>query len=244
MKLQIQKSKALPYFFSPISRLTDKCSLIIGKNIISSLSTTEDKNPILYATFNCVTDVPEGEEKTICIPDIKKLIVAFNCLPDDTVDMEITSNSIDCIQSGIKFKYHLLEETTLPKEIVSRKKIDSLVFDSSFVLSKESLMTILRGCTFNPNTEKIYFYIKDDKVFADINDKEIPNTDNIMFFISDSYTGEAIKTPLPIKIDYIKGFMGLKSDISVSVNTKLKYLLFSVKTGEFNVRYVVSPLIK
>jgi len=244
MKLEITKSRALPYFFSPISRMTDKCALIVGKNTISALSTTEDKNPILYASFTCVTDVPDGEERTICIPDIKKLIVAMNCLSDDKITLDISSNSIDCIQSGIKFKYHLLEESTLPKEIVSRKKINELTFDSDFVMTRDSLISMLRGCSFATNTEKVYFYVKDGNVFADLNDKEIANSNSIMFFVTDKYNGEPIKTPLPIKMDYIKGLISLKSDVTVKVNTKLKYLQFSVKTGDFDVRYVVSPLVK
>ena len=244
MKISLLKSKALPNFLSPISRLTDKCSFIVGKDEISSLSTTEDKNPILYAKFKCTTDVPEGEEKTICIPDIKKLIIALNCLSGDQVDLEVNSNSIDCSHSGIKFKYHLLEESTLPKEIVSRKKLNELTFDSEFTLTKDSLLSMIRGCSFATNTEKVYFYVKDGNVFADLNDKEIANIDSIMFFISDKYVGEPIKVPIPIKMDHLKGLISLKSDITVKLNTKVKYLLFNVKTNDFDIKYVISSQVK
>lgn len=238
------KKDLINNLLTPISRMTDRCCLVVNKSGISSLSTTASKNPILYARFKCKIDLGDKEEITLNIPDVKRLISALNCTTTEDINLKINSNNLEYNNGVLRFQYHLLEDGALPKEIVNPDKINSLKYDGEFVISEDVLASIIKATSFTFGSDKIYFSVKDSNVFAELTDKEISNIDNMTYHITGDYIGEDLESSMPINVDILKMFGNMRNPVVVKINQKLKIMLFEVAGCVYNLQYIVTTLVK
>lgn len=242
MKLSANKQLLVDKFLSPVSRIVDKCAISLCEDKIFTLASNDDATIILYSSLNFNTGIKKEEATKINIPDIKKLVRVFECIDENNVDLQINSNNIEYNNTSVKFRYHLLENEI--KSIVNVDKIKALTFNTDFELTQSKLNEIIKGSSFATETNKLYFSIENNKVLAELTDKNIQNTDNISFQIADSFNGEGLTEILPFNLDVFRLLLGLKSNMKVRVNNKLKILMFDITETNYTLKYIVSALVK
>lgn len=245
MKLKVNKKSIVDNFFTPISKVTDKCVVNIKENLAYTLTNTEDASVILYGLYTLQNGLKKDEKRQLNIPDIKKLCRVFDCIDGEDIDLDLNNNNIGYDSNNIKFVYHLLENGIIQNGVVNADKIKKLTFDTEFDLIDKKVNEVLKGSVFTSDTNKIYFYTKDKKVYAELTDKNVQNVDSITFQIADAYTGAELKTVLPINLEVFRLFSGLSfNKVKVKINTKLKVLMFEINNGNGLLKYIVSALVK
>jgi hypothetical protein len=240
---------SLEKLLKPINRSTDSCVLKTHKNLLYSVCTSDDKSVILYAT--CKLPI-ELESLKLNLISIKKLLNGLDCLGDDgEFKMILNKNHIRCqIKSSSSlddsfFKYHLVEDGIITESTVNTDTISKLKFDTEFEIPLHKLKQILTAYSFATDASKIYFYVKEDKIFADIDDKTISNIDSMSMVITDNILGETLDNPIPVKLEVFKNLMSSKLPVKVKINKEFKVLVFHTKeNNEVDLKYIVSALVK
>jgi hypothetical protein len=98
--------------------------------------------------------------------------------------------------------------------------------------------------SFASDVAKIYFYTKNDKVYAEINDRSMQNVDNLSLMISNSYNGDEFD-PISVKIEVFKNLVTSKSPVKVRINKSNNVFVFVTKEDEnVELKYIVSALVK
>jgi len=244
MKLTIHKSTLLNKFIIPVSKISDKCIITLSPNHIHTVVTTNEGNPVLYASVNIPCDIENETPIILNIPSVNKFSRILNCINSDAIELDINSNNIEYNSLNMKFRYHLLEDGVIENSGVNPEKIKSLEYDSNFIIDHKKTEDIIKSTTFTSESNKLYFYMKDNKVYAEITDKEIANTDSVSYFITDQFNGTEIKKPMLIDLEIFKLFYGIKDDITVKINTKKRIISFNVENSDYVLQYIVSTLIK
>lgn len=244
INLPIDKFSLLK-FLSPISRLGDKAVIRIHNNTIYTLTSSADTNIILFAST--LFDSHINNDLRLNIVDIKKLIRAIECFDED-ITFNIKDNCIYCETvslNGSFFKYHLADDSILKEAPISREKISNLNFDTEFTLTNKKLSDLAKGSSFACNTDKIYFYTKNNSVYAELTDKEIQNVDSITFNVSEEYTGVPVKGMLPLVFEVFRNLTSLKCEsVRVKINNEYKVVMFCVIENNVELKYIISTLIK
>lgn len=244
-KIKLDKKLVTNKFLSPISKLADKCSMTILPDSIYTIIDNNDAGyPILlYANIACKNNVKKSLK--LNIGDSKRLLNVLKCVDEEMIDLEIDSNSLSYSSPAMKFKYHLLDDGVIDSAPATTEKINNLQFDCNFEIQGEKILEVLKGASFSAESDKIYFFVKDDKVFVELTDKTLSNTDSLTLHIADSYTGTQLKESIPLKLEIFRMFLGLKFDkLLVKINTKLKVLMFEIVNDGLTLKYIVSALVK
>lgn len=233
-------------FLSPVSRLGDKSVVKIYKNKIYTLTTSEDNNIILYASYLLAEEV-SNELIRLNIADIKKFLRAVECFEED-LNFYLKDNHIYCetaTLNGAYFKYHLVDDSIIKETPISIEKISSLNFDTEFNINNKKLAEISRGSTYAVDSQKIYLYTKDEAVFSELTDQTIQNIDSITLRISDSFTGQPIKTMLPLMLEVFRNLTNLRCEsVKVKINNENKVIMFCVNDSNIELKYIISTLVK
>ena len=91
MKLIIDNKKDfIGNVLGPISNLNDKTIIKIEKNKMSSVTASNDATLVLYSE----TDVQADFDKSLNVPDIKKFVRVLECVEDENIPLDITSNNV------------------------------------------------------------------------------------------------------------------------------------------------------
>jgi len=243
-KLTLNKKEIVSKFLTPISKITEKCILTAQQNHISALTNVDDGSIILYAKYITSTQLPEGTVLQLNVPDVKKLGRMLECIDTDTIEIDSNSNNLAYESNTLKFKYHLLEEGVMQKAVISVDKITKLTFDTSFTLTNAKLDGILKASSFTTQSNKLYFYTKDNKMYGELTDRTMQNIDSVDFSIADSFTGTEIKQVIPINLDTLRMLNGTQTDILVKINTQIKVLMFEINNNNVMLKYIISALSK
>lgn len=244
MKISLNKNVILNKFLSPISKVSEKCVISLYPDHVQSMVATSDSNPILYANVKTTCDLEDKKEVILNIRDVNKLIRVLNCITSDDIELEINSNNIEYKSLNMNFKYYLLSDGVIEKCPIKQEKIEQLQFDSDFPLGKDAVSNIIKGTSFANDSNKLYFYMKDGNVYAELTDKEIANTDSVSYFITNEYSGTEIKKPILIDVEIFKMFSGLNSNIITKINTKNKIIMFKFEGDNYTLQYIVSPKVR
>ena len=236
------KTSFLSHFLSPISRLSNSCSINIGDDEISTIIAAADNTAILYARYK--SDIGTSGSK-INLPDLSRLVKILKCIDKDAFELEHNRNSIKYRDSNIQFTYHLLEDGILNSPSISVEKIGNLTFNTKFKVSYSSMINLIKSSTFAINLNKLYIYTKDGNVYAEINDKQAHNVDSVSIKLCNGFYGDEIADPLPISFETIRTVVGSKCDmLTINVNTKLNVMTFDINNVESRLTYIISGLIK
>ncbi len=243
-KLSFNKTDLVKKFLDPISRVAEGCILNVEKNDIFSIIHSTDLGVILYSKLKLLKE--NSETIKLNIGDLKKFIKLINCINQDNIELIINSNNIEYESSDLKFKYHMLEDNVIQKPKISIDKLNKLEYDSNFTLTNDIISGILKGSSFGNDTNKIYFYTKDNQVYAELTDQAQQNIDSVTFKISDKYNGTEIKNSLPFKLEILQIISSIfkLTNLDTKVNTKQKFLFFEVIQPDFELKYIVQSLIK
>lgn len=242
-EITFNKDVLVQKFLLPISKLADNVSLIPKENILYAVCATQDGNIVLLATLKTETNL-EGVSR-LNLPDVKKFVRLLDCVEEQELNLTIEDNHIKYQTDQFKFNYFLLEDSYIQKCPVNPDKINQLTYDSEFILSGIKFNEILRGSSIATDSDKVYFYTKDNNVYAELNDFERQNINNITYLISDSFKGEPIKNTLPLNLENIRLLAGLRVDhFRIKVNNNLKVTLFESKDNDVCVKFIISALVK
>ena len=103
----------------------------------------------------------------------------------------------------------------------------------------------MAGYAFASDTTKIYFYSKDDGVYAEINDKTLSNVDNITLKVSNTFSGVEITEAVPINTEVFKNLATCRTDVKIKINNEYKVFVFQNKDdNDVELKYIVSALVK
>lgn len=243
------KKEFLEKLLKPVNRLTESCVLKANKDGLFTVCSSTDTTVILYAKIKLDTNIEEPLRLNLI--SIKKLLSGLDCLGNDgEFSIECSQNNIKCSVKNddgenTHFKYHLVDDTVVRECPVKIDKIAKLDFDTIFSITNSKIKQIMAGYAFASDLTKIYFYTKDGKVYAEINDKTLQNVDNITLKISDEYTGSEISNPLPINTEVFKNLATCRTDVNVKINNQFKVFIFQNRDdNDVELKYIVSALVK
>jgi len=241
--LSLKKESFVQKFLLPISKLADNISVSFNDEEISSTCASQDGSIVLLASYK--TDTPVKGIPRINLPDVKKFIRLIDCVDLDTIALTIKDNHLNYETPSQKFNYFLLEDSYMQRCPVNPEKINKLKYDTGFILSSGKFNDVLKGGSIATDSDKLYFYTKDDKVYAELNDYERQNINNITYLISDKFVGEQIKNTLPLSLENIRLLAGIKcNEFTVKINNELKVTLFQIEEEGITIKFIISALVK
>jgi hypothetical protein len=229
-------------FLTPVSKVNENCILKITKTGYQTIVTSADNSLILYAVYEQETGIEDT--LSLNIADIGKLVKILNCLAEEDINLLFKGNNLQYESDDINFTYHLLAEGILNNPGIDIKKINDLDFDFTFNIPGPTIINLIKGSTFTTETNKIYFYTKDNAVYGQLTDLQKQNVDVYSQKISDKYTGDDLNEPIPVSFELIRSISSLRSD---SVNTQLcksnKVFLFNSNRDTAKLTYIASAFV-
>lgn len=241
MKLSIPNKKDfISNVLNPVSNLNDKTIIKIDKNKISSVTASNDATLVLYSE----TEVNIDADRSINIPDIKKLVRVLECVDTEHLDLEVSSNNIKYAGDNFKFTYHLLEDGIIKIPSINVKKINELKFDTTFKVTENMLSSLFKGSSFTTETNKLYIYVENNKVYGELGDKTRHNSDNFQCVLANEFTGTALTKTIPVNFETFRLINFNKcSDIEFAINVGFGVIKIVLNKDKTKLTYIVSALI-
>lgn len=243
MNLTVKSKKDfISNLLSSVSTLNDTCVFKIENEKLTTTLMSNDSSLALYAE----TPITSDGVKTLNIPDVKKfmrVLDSINIGDDESINFSVSNNAIGYSSDSHKFKYHLLEDGIIKVPPINMKRVGEIVFDFTFKISETDLNNLLKGSSFATETNKLYIFCEDNKVFGELGDRTRHNSDNFQCIISKTYVGNLPK-PLPINFETFRliNFNKCK-EIEVNINSKTGVMKISLTKGDTKLIYIVSALI-
>lgn len=247
MILKLNKKEIVNQFLNPVSRISEECRLTVNAESISTLVNDSSGAIILYGKIKTKTGLDEDESVVLNFKDLRKLIKIFDCIPTEEFELKTdeTASILSHKSPTLSFKLHLVLDNVIKKCTVSLEKISKLTFDSDFELTRDKTREILKGSIFATASDKVYFYTKDNVVYAELTDKVNQATDCITFNIADKYNGSDITTPLPFNMEILRLIdCGKYDKINVKINNTFKILLFEICDATMTFKYIIPAYTK
>ena len=241
MKLSIlNKKDFISNVLNPISNLNDKTVIKIDKNKISSITASNDATLVLYSE----TEINIDADLKINIPDIKKLVRVLECVDTEHLDLEISSNNIKYAGDNFKFTYHLLEDGIIKIPAINIKKISELKFDTTFKVTENMLSSLFKGSSFTTETNKLYIYVENNRVYGELGDKTRHNSDNFQCVLANEFTGTALSKTIPVNFETFRLInFNRCNDIEFSINVSYGVIQIVLNKDKTKLTYIVSALI-
>jgi len=241
--LSLKKETFVQKFLLPISKLADNISISFNEEEIFTTCASQDGSIVLLASYKTDTSI-KGLPR-VNLPDVKKFIRLLDCVEEDNIALTIENNHLRYTTPSFKFNYFLLEDSYMQRCPVNPEKINKLKYDTAFILPVTKFNDILKGSSIATDSDKLYFYTKDDKVYCELNDLERQNINNVTYLVADKYVGENIKNTLPLNLENIRLLAGMKcNELVVKVNNELKVTLFQVEEKDVDIKFIISALVK
>ena len=241
MKLSIlNKKDFISNVLNPISNLNDKTVIKIDKNKISSITASNDATLVLYSE----TEINIYADLKINIPDIKNLVRVLECVDTEHLDLEISSNNIKYAGDNFKFTYHLLEDGIIKIPAINIKKISELKFDTTFKVTENMLSSLFKGSSFTTETNKLYIYVENNRVYGELGDKTRHNSDNFQCVLANEFTGTALSKTIPVNFETFRLInFNRCNDIEFSINVSYGVIQIVLNKDKTKLTYIVSALI-
>jgi len=241
--LSFNRENFVQKFLLPISKLSDNISVTFSDEEVFTTCASQDGSIVLLASYKTNTAV-KGISR-INIPDVKKFIRLLDCVEESEIAVTIEDNKLQYTSSSFKFNYFLLEDSYMQRCPVNPEKIKKLKYDTGFILLNSKFSDVLKGSSIATDSDKLYFYTKDDQVYCELNDLERQNINNLTYLIADKFVGEPIKNTLPLNLENIRLLAGIKcNEFTVKVNNDLKVTLFQIDEQGIEIKFIISALVK
>lgn len=241
MNLKIKNRKDfIANVLGPISSINDTTIIKVEKDKLTNLTASQDATLVLYCETDCVAD----GERNLNIPDIKKLVRVLECADQDEVEFNVSTNNIQYSSDNFKFKYHLLEDGIMKLPSINVAKINQLKFDTTFKVPESKLQNLFKGASFTTETNKLYLYFENNKIFGELGDRNRHNSDNFQTVLADSYVGAALSKNIPVNFETFRLINFSKSsEIEFAINIGYGVMKISLVKGNTKLIYIVSALI-
>jgi len=241
--LSLSKDSFVQKFLLPISKLADNVSISINEDEIFTTCASQDGSIVLLASYKTDTSI-KGIPR-INLPDVKKFVRLLDCVEQENIALTIENNHLKYVTPSFKFNYFLLEDSYMQRCPVNPEKIKKLKYDTAFILPITKFNEVLKGSSIATDSDKLYFYTKDERVYCELNDLERQNINNITYLVADKFVGENIKNTLPLNLENIRLLAGMKcNNFTVKINNELKVTLFQVEEKDIDIKFIISALVK
>lgn len=252
MEIRLNKRCFSNDFLKPIHKVADRGIFTITKDGVDCLSCSsfdkKDQTIILYSKYISDFELSDGVESVkLNIPNVNKLINVLSFLNEEDITLSVDNNSISykSTQTGVSFRYHLLEDGVLEAPTVKMDNVYKMGFNFECELSNDTLKTILKGSSFADQTNKIYLYTAKNKFCGILSDDSLQNTDNITFELAESYVGDDIRKKLPMSLEIYRVISSLNFDlVKLKINTEKGIIMFEVSGQNHLLQYIVTSLVK
>jgi len=244
MKIQLNKKDILNKIFDPLSSITENCILNITPTNINTTVYSKDIGIYLHIIYNNPINITEPI--ILNIGNINKLTKMINFINDDIIDIDINSNNIFFDTDKVKFKYHLLDDNVIIKPKINIESAKNYKYDCEFNIITDKMNSLIKASSIASKNNKLYFWTKEGKVFAEINDYTQSNIDSISININDSYIGSEIINPIPYKFEIIKVISQLYkvANINCKFNFDKQFMLMSINGADYSLTYLIQGMTK
>jgi len=248
MNINIADRKSfISRFLSPVNKLSDNITLKVKSNKITSITSSPDNTCIVYSVYN----QPNKEVDDVInlnIPDVSRFIKVLTCIGSDEVDLHYGDNNLQYKSDSVKFTYHLLEDGIISVPAISIEKVKQLQFDLDFDIPRSEIISLIKGSTFTTESNKIYFYTKDDSVYCELTDKERQNVDSFSIKVADTFKSESgvdMFKPLAMNFEILRAISAIQFvDLKVHVNIDKNVFLFDIDLDNININIIASGYIQ
>ena len=240
----VEKDSFIEKLLNPISRLADNICLNLEADNVNTICNSQNGDVVVYAKMTLESKIAEPIK--LNIPDLKKFVRLLDCVEKDSFSLSINDNNLSYKDDGsFNFVYYLLEDGYIPKNTLNINKINALEYQTNFDFTVSKFNDVMKGCAITSDSNKLNIFTKDGNVYAELNDRETPNINNITYLISTEFEGDEITTPIPLKLDSVRMISGLKtSKIKVRFNSKFKITVFEINEGDVIIKFIISALTK
>lgn len=211
-----------------------------------------DSATILILATLALPKIPDNDV-TIELPinDINKLMKICNFAQESELVLTIEDNVIKYKNDNIKLKFFLAEKSiiSVPQQVTA-DKFNSFKITFSTTVQKERLDDFNRGFDFVKSTSgevKTYFYLEDNKLFAELTDKASASTDSFKMALSDDYKGYismpvAVKHDVWMAISLTKGDVKLETSLVTRRGRSHEILFVRQEIDDLKYSYLIYPL--
>ena len=244
MKIQItNKNHFINKFLIPLNKLNENLVLKISKDKIISTTSTNDGVLILHCTYNTNNNI--DNDFNLNVPNISKLIKVLQCVASDSIDLVYDKNCLQYTSADIKFKYHLLEDGILSSPAISIDKIKKLEFNTHLKIDFNSISNLIKGSTFATDTNKVYFFTKDNILYGELTDRQKHNVDSYCQVITTNITGDEIVKPLPLDFEVIRLISTIRFDtVDLHIAQDNNVYMFDINDESSKLNYIASGFTK
>lgn len=237
------KNFFIRYFLQPISKISESCCLNVNDKGISCVINTPDNS--IIANFNhALEENPIKSPSVLNVPDVNRLIKALDAINDEQLTLIIDKNNLQYKNSTISFKYHLLENGVLNRPKINVDKINSITIDTEFNLTDKALQDIIKASTFCVDSNKIYLFSKDKKLYGELTDRSRPNIDSFTVELAQEVKGASLSS-LCLNLEVVRILSTNKiKQVHCKANNNLGVVLFEYGNNILKAQYIVSSLTK
>lgn len=230
-------------FLSLISKVCDNFCLKVSGDKLYSITSSSDNTIVVLSTFK--QNNKNASSERLNIPDITRFLRVMSCINEPKAVLEHDSNCLKYKSPSVRFKYHLLEDGIINVPGISMEKIKNLTFNHSFYIDKSAVLSLIKGSSLVTDIDKLYFFIEDGDVHAEITDRETSNVDSYTQKISDSYNGDGEFEQMVINFEILRMISSLRFDkIKIKVNTDVNVLIFEVEIDKTKHNFICTTYVR
>lgn len=194
----------------------------------------------------------KNEYLPLYISDFTKFIKLIDMCNEEIFAFEIKNNYIyfksDKVY-GAKFILDDMPPQKLPQNANYKKFLQlNSVFNT--VISKQKMKEIIQATTFADASDKIYFYQKDNKLIAELNDRTLSNISNISLVISDKCEENINGDVIIISAEAFNSIITTPEDVNFSIislsshKTSFLSLLITIDLSDGFIKYLFNSKIR
>lgn len=224
-------------FLEGLSKVSDTSILNIETDRIFAIASSEDRSMFLWSTLEGDFDT----EQVLNIPSVRKLSKALDLISEKEVEFDLNSNNLEYKGSKIKFKYHVYSDGILVAPKLTLTKIQSLKYDYEFDVNKSFFTTLIKQSSIFKDTNKLYIFTDNGKLYWSLGDKTMMNTD-VLTVEGDDVDFEMDEFILNLDNMQLLSF-GDSTEFTFKIN-EMGIGNINLKNGDVKLNYIISSLTK
>lgn len=229
-------------FLSLVSKTCESVCIKVDNEKIYCVTSSNDNTIVVFSTYKQNNNLESNLK--LNIPDVNRLNRLLCCVNDTDIQIDHDSNCLKYKSKNVRFKYHLLEDGIITVPAVSIEKIKKLSFEHVFKLKKTDVLSLIKGSSLMTDADKLYFYVQDNGVYAEITDKETQNTDSYTQLVCDDF-GPGDFKQMSINFEILRILSSLRfENVLVRINTDVNVLLFEVEIENIKHNFICTTYVR
>ena len=224
-------------FLEGLSKVSDTAILNLKNDKMYAISSSEDRSMFLWSTLDWNSTI----DQSLNLPSVKKLSKALDLTSEKEVEFDLNSNNLEYLGKRVKFKYHLYGDGILVAPKLTLTKIESLQYEYEFECNKAFLTGLLKQSSIFKDTNKLYIFTDDGKMYWSLGDKTMMNTD-VLTIEGDDVDFEMDEFILNLDNLQLLSF-GDSLKFTFRIN-KMGIGNINLKNGNVELNYILSSLTK